>query len=169
MSWLDRFREAFAESKVETTHDGWDALQVPPSRWFDACRWLREEAGCNFLASLTAVHYLDDGYFAVVAHLYPVELDGRAIGDRKVVLRTRVDDEPEAALDSVASLWPTAAWHEREVWDMFGIGFRGHPDLRRILMVEGFDGHPLRKDFVDQKPNLGVSVETLAKDAASKR
>ena len=56
-------------------------------------------------------------------------------------------DESEARVDSLTSLWPGADWLEREVWDMFGIDFKGHPDLRRILMYEGFDGHPLRKDY----------------------
>ena len=57
------------------------------------------------------------------------------------------DEETDAAADSLASLWPGADWLEREVWDMFGVDFRGHPDLKRILMYEGFDGHPLRKDY----------------------
>ena len=56
-------------------------------------------------------------------------------------------DESDAEVDSLAALWPCANWLEREVWDMFGIRFRGHPDLKRILMYDGFDGHPLRKDY----------------------
>ena len=60
-------------------------------------------------------------------------------------------EESDAEVDSLASLWPGANWLEREVWDMFGVRFRGHPDLKRILMYEGFEGHPLRKDYPVKK------------------
>jgi NADH-quinone oxidoreductase subunit C len=78
--------------------------------------------------------------FAVVYHFFSTAHKHR--------LRLVVPvEEADAAVDSLASLWPGANWLEREVWDMFGIVFRGHPDLRRILMYEGFEGHPLRKDY----------------------
>src|SRR5262249_38651640 len=78
--------------------------------------------------------------FTVVYHFYSTTLKHR--------LRLVVPvEEADAEVDSIASLWPAANWLEREVWDMFGITFRGHPDLRRILMYDGFDGHPLRKDY----------------------
>ena len=60
-------------------------------------------------------------------------------------------EEPEAEIDSVAGLWPSANWMEREVWDLYGVRFRGHPDLRRILLYEEFEGHPLRKDYPKEK------------------
>jgi NADH-quinone oxidoreductase subunit C len=81
-----------------------------------------------------------DARFAVVYHYFSLPLKHR--------LRIEVPldgDEPE--LDSLTPLWACANWLEREVWDMFGIRFRGHPDLRRILMYDGFAGHPLRKDY----------------------
>ncbi|MEE2777305.1 MAG: NADH-quinone oxidoreductase subunit C [Acidobacteriota bacterium] len=82
--------------------------------------------------------------FAVVYHFYSMTHKHR--------LRMTVPvPELNAEVDSVASLWPAANWLEREVWDMFGIGFRGHPDLRRILMYDGFVGHPLRKDYPVKK------------------
>jgi NADH-quinone oxidoreductase subunit C len=78
--------------------------------------------------------------FAVVYHFYSMTLKHR--------LRLVVPVEEDVAeLDSLTSLWPGANWLEREVWDMFGITFRGHPDLKRILMYEEFEGHPLRKDY----------------------
>jgi NADH-quinone oxidoreductase subunit C len=82
--------------------------------------------------------------FAVVYHFYSITLKHR--------LRLVVPVEEDVAeLDSLTSLWPGANWLEREVWDMFGITFRGHPDLKRILMYEEFEGHPLRKDYPVKK------------------
>ena len=82
----------------------------------------------------------DGGRFAVVYHLYSTEHKHRL---RLVVsVEEGVED-----LDSVTTLWPVADWLEREAWDMFGVSFRGHPNLKRILMYDGFEGHPLRKDY----------------------
>ena len=86
----------------------------------------------------------DQSRFAVVYHFFSVAHKHRL---RLVVLV----EETAAEVDSLTSLWPGANWLEREVWDMFGIDFHGHPDLKRILMYEGFEGHPLRKDFPVKK------------------
>jgi NADH:ubiquinone oxidoreductase 27 kD subunit len=157
---------AFPAVELSTTKDGWPVATVPRDQYAGLCRWLKEK-GLNFLASLTAVHYLDDGEMHVVLHLYRIDARGKM--DSRLVLKVKLPDAVGEELPSVASIWPAAEWHEREVFDMFGIRFTGHPDLRRILMEADYEAHPLRKDFVDRKPNLGVSRETLAKDAASKR
>jgi NADH-quinone oxidoreductase subunit C len=82
--------------------------------------------------------------FAVVYHFYSLTHKHR--------LRLLVPlDEADAEVDTLTSLWAAANWLEREVWDMFGIRFRGHPDLKRILMYEEFEGHPLRKDYPVKK------------------
>ena len=82
--------------------------------------------------------------FTVVYHFYSTTHKHR--------LRLVVPvDESVAEVDSLTPLWPAANWLEREVWDMFGIRFRGHPDLKRILMYDGFEGHPLRKDYAVKK------------------
>lgn len=159
-------RERFEGLELAESVDGWPVATVPREAWKDACTWARER-GLNFLASLTAVHYVDDGEMHIVAHLYRITRDGRM--HERLVLKTVLPDAIGESLPSVGSIWPTALWHEREVYDMFGVRFDGHPDLRRILMEADYDAHPLRKDFVDRKPNLGVSRETLAKDAASNR
>ena len=78
--------------------------------------------------------------FAVVYHFYSLKYKHRA----RLVVPV---EESEAELDSLTALWAGANWLEREVWDMFGIRFQGHPDLKRILMYEEFEGHPLRKDY----------------------
>ncbi len=86
----------------------------------------------------------DQSRFTVVYHFFSIAHKHR--------LRLVVPvDEADAEVDSLTSLWPGANWLEREVWDMFGIRFRGHPDLKRILMYEGFEGHPLRKDYPVKK------------------
>ena len=96
----------------------------------------------NFLMDLTAVDYLNrkDNRFEVVYHFYSLKHNDR--------LRVKVPvSEEDCAIDSVSSLWKTANWYEREVWDLYGIKFNDHPDMRRILLYEEFKGHPLRKDY----------------------
>ncbi len=98
------------------------------------------------VVALTAVDYLkfpgrEDGpRFEVVYHLYSLTHNHR------LRLKVRVDED-DASAPSVVALWPIANWLEREAWDMFGVRFEGHPDLRRLLMYEEFVGHPLRKDY----------------------
>lgn len=96
----------------------------------------------NFLTDLTAVDYLGkkEPRFEVVYHLYSL--------GKKQRLRVKVPvPEGDPTVESLVSLWQGANWLEREVWDLFGIKFSGHPDLRRILLYEEFQGHPLRKDY----------------------
>jgi NADH-quinone oxidoreductase subunit C len=95
----------------------------------------------DMLLDITAVDYpTREPRFDVVYHLLSLPFN------RRLRIKVRVgEDNPQ--LDSVTSLWGSANWLEREVWDMFGIGFSGHPDLKRILLYEEFQGHPLRKDY----------------------
>ncbi len=103
-----------------------------------------EKSKCNLLVDITAVDWLErKPRFDVVYHLYSIPLKHR------IRVKIRVNDtEP---VESVSDLWKGANWLEREVYDMFGIRFRNHPDLRRILMYDEFEGHPLRKDYPLQK------------------
>ena len=98
----------------------------------------------NLLTDLTAVDYLHweekEIRFEAIYNLFSLAKNHR------LFIKARVP-EMDPTIDSVASLWPAANWYEREIWDMFGIRFKGHPDLKRILMYEGFEGHPLRKDY----------------------
>lgn len=95
----------------------------------------------NFLMDLTAVDYpKDEARFEIVYHFYSLKHNHR------IRIKARVaEDDP--TIDSLCDLWPSANWYEREVWDMFGVKFNNHPNLKRILMYEGFVGHPLRKDY----------------------
>ncbi|MCF6150350.1 MAG: NADH-quinone oxidoreductase subunit C [Candidatus Kuenenia sp.] len=100
-----------------------------------------QELDCNYLSDLCGVDKIKtDGIFEVVYHLYSIQKKHRV--RLKVPLPS---DNP--TISTVTTIWNTANWHERETYDMFGIQFQGHPDLRKILMPEDFEGHPLRKDY----------------------
>jgi len=115
-------------------------LDVPPARWVDALSAGRDRLGCTFFDWLSAVDELDDGY-SVVAHLWSVEA---RFG---ILVRTRIPNTA-AALPTATGVFAGAAWHERETAEMFGIDFPGHPHLVPLLLPDGFEGHPLRKEFV---------------------
>jgi NADH-quinone oxidoreductase subunit C/D len=114
---------------------------IASERLADVARHLRDALGYDYLSSVTAVDYAQDGYFEVVYHVYSIERGGPAL-----VFRARAD-AGDPVLPSLVSVWPGADFQEREAWDLMGVRFDGHPDLRRILMWEGFEGHPLRKDW----------------------
>jgi NADH-quinone oxidoreductase subunit C len=117
-------------------------VDVPPDQWPDAVRAARDdpELACDFFDWLSAVDELEEGY-GVVAHLWSTT------HRHGVLLRTRVPREAPA-LPSVVELFPGAAWHERETYEMFGVDFPGHPGLVPLLLPPEFEGHPLRKEFV---------------------
>jgi NADH-quinone oxidoreductase subunit C len=134
---------------VEETHarHGDATARVARQRVVPVMRFLREDPETRFemLADLTAVDYLGETpRFEVVYHLYSLEKNQR------LRIKARVPED-DCAIDSIVAVWPAANWLEREVWDMYGIRFRGHPDLRRLLLYEEFQGHPLRKDYAKEK------------------
>lgn len=124
--------------------DGWVDLHVDPQKVQEVAFRLRDELKINYLSSLAAVDWKDEG-FEVVYHILELGTP------RRIVMRARVPRD-DASLPTVVPVWPTANWHEREAWDLMGVHFEGHPDLRRILMREDWVGHPLRKDYVDERP-----------------
>ncbi|HEX7744587.1 MAG TPA: NADH-quinone oxidoreductase subunit C, partial [Micromonosporaceae bacterium] len=115
---------------------------VPPAQWRAALTVARDDAelGCDFFDWLSAVDELADG-FSLVAHVWSTR------HRHGLLLRTRVAREA-AEVPSVVDVFPGAAWHERETYEMFGISFVGHPDLKPLLLPPQFEGHPLRKEFV---------------------
>ncbi|WP_441245565.1 NADH-quinone oxidoreductase subunit C [Kitasatospora sp. McL0602] len=117
-------------------------VDVPAEHWVEALTTARDALGLRYFDWLSAVDELADG-FSVAAHL--AEL--RAPGVRHLLLRTRVPRE-KAALASAVGVYAGAGWHERETHEMFGIDFTGHPHLITLLLPDGFEGHPLRKEFV---------------------
>ena len=117
-------------------------------RLAEICRFLKVEKDIklDYLVDVTAVDWLPrTPRFDVVYHLYSMKHGSP--------LRLKVPlEEGDASLPSVAGVWRTADWHERETFDMFGITFEGHPDMRRILMPDDWEGYPLRKDYPLQGP-----------------
>jgi NADH-quinone oxidoreductase subunit C len=111
------------------------------NRIAEVCKVCKAELGFDYLVDITSVdHYGEDPRWTVVYELY-------SLAHRCYLrLKTGVGEEL-SRLPTVTGVWRTANWHEREIYDMMGIGFDGHPDLRRILMWEGYPYHPLRKDF----------------------
>jgi NADH-quinone oxidoreductase subunit C len=108
----------------------------------DVCRLLNESPGLEFdyLVDLTAVDYLD--YFELVYRLASIK------HNHGLVLKARCHDREQPSLPSVTCIWKGADLQEREVYDLMGIRFDGHPDMKRIFLWEGFQGHPLRRDFL---------------------
>ena len=102
------------------------------------------ELAFNYLVSLTSVDYID--YFEVVYRLVSMR------HNHSVVIKTRAFEREEPAVPSVVSVWLGADFQEREVYDLMGVRFQGHPNLKRIMLWEGFEGHPLRKDFILNRP-----------------
>jgi NADH-quinone oxidoreductase subunit C len=119
-------------------------LVVQAADLFETLRTLRREFGFDMLVDVTAIDLLEypdaTDRFAVVYSLLSIDRNER------LIVKTFVND-PDPTLPSAVSIWGGANWLEREVYDMFGISFEGHPDLRRILMPEGFVAYPLRKDY----------------------
>jgi NADH-quinone oxidoreductase subunit C len=120
---------------------GETALTVKREEILEICRFCKESLGFDYLLDITSVdNFGDEPRFEVV-----YELSSIATNEHLRLKLTVSEDEP--FVDTVSGIWPTANWHEREIYDMMGISFTGHPDLRRILMWEGYPYYPLRKDF----------------------
>jgi NADH-quinone oxidoreductase subunit C len=111
---------------------------------FGLLSYLRDERGFDLLVDITCVDYLN--YRDAQDRFGLVYLLANTATSERITLRTFVN-EPDPSVPSAVPLWAGANWMEREVWDMFGIRFQGHPDLRRILLPEEFTAHPLRKDY----------------------
>jgi NADH-quinone oxidoreductase subunit C len=119
---------------------GQNYLVVEPSIVHELLTILRDEERFDYCVDVTAVHYPQrEKQFDLLWILYSFERNER--------MRVKILITDGEAVPSVVSLWPTANWLEREVYDMFGIRFDGHPDLKRILLPDGWKGHPLRKDY----------------------
>jgi NADH-quinone oxidoreductase subunit C len=156
-------RESFGETTIV----------VAPARIVDACLHLRDELGFDLLLDITATDYLGwgeagvSGYYGTAGgrdlndpmtqgyshspepkpKRFSLSYHLLRVTDDSARVRVQVWLDDGQAVESVVAVWPTADWHEREAWDMMGIPFENHPNLRRILMEDDWEGHPLRKDY----------------------
>ena len=138
-----KLREKFGELVAEPTEFRGETTVVvsDAERIGEICAFAKAELGFNYLVDLSTVdNYGDDPRFTVVYELYGYT------HRQHLRIKTSVSEE-KSELPTVTNVWRTADWHEREAYDMMGVRFRGHPDLRRILMWEGYPYFPLRKDF----------------------
>ena len=140
---VKRLKKTFGESVIEATEFlGQLSIRIARPRIVEVCEGLKadSETPFNYLSDLTCVHYPDnrEAPFEVVYNLYSISKNER--------VRLKVNTSGEG-VESVTSVWPVADWLEREVYDLFGVVFHNHPDLRRILLPPDWDGHPLRKDY----------------------
>ena len=119
------------------------SVQVDRERIVEVCDYLKqsEATQLDYLSDLTCVHYPDRGAtpFEVIYNLFSINLNER--------IRLKVQTDDTAGVASVTGVWPAANWLEREVYDLFGVPFHGHPDLRRLLLPPDWEGHPMRKDY----------------------
>jgi NADH-quinone oxidoreductase subunit C len=134
-----RIGEHFADAVTEVTDD---AVIVKSEALFQVAEYLKTnpDFDLNYLTHITAVDYFD--YFEIIYQLTSLN------NNHSLLLKTRCYDRDKPVVPSVVGLWRGADFQEREIYDLMGIRFEGHPNLKRIVMWDGFDGHPLRKDYL---------------------
>ncbi|MDB5319025.1 MAG: NADH-quinone oxidoreductase subunit [Phycisphaerales bacterium] len=150
----DRFGNKILSARPDDKHP---RVHIEAANWREVAEFLRHDPALKFdwLANLSGVDYVADKQFCVVYDLWSFDHDHRFAVK---VYAPRSDD---THFPSCVDLWPTAEWHEREAFDLLGIFFDGHPDLRRILLADDWEGFPLRKDYVFPREYHGIpgSVE----------
>ena len=139
---LDLLSKSFGEKiQNETEFRGETSFTIAAGDLHEMAKFCRDELSFDYLLDITSIdNFGEDPRFEIVYHLYSMP---HGVHLR---LKLRVLEEL-VAVDTISDIWPTANWHEREAYDMMGIKFTGHPDLRRILMWDGYPFFPLRKDF----------------------
>jgi NADH-quinone oxidoreductase subunit C len=149
---VEKYKSQYGSGLDAQSYLGQNYFAVDRSLIPDILRLLRDEEQFDYCVDITAVHYPQrEKQFDVVWILYSFS--------RKERVRVKTQIADGASISSSVSIWATANWLEREVYDMFGIQFDGHPDLKRILLPDGWKGHPLRKDYgILQQDNEWVQI-----------
>jgi NADH-quinone oxidoreductase subunit C len=143
MSWADRVFEAIGAMPVEQPGQADSVVvEISPDRWQETAMIARDRLGCGFFDWLSAVDALDQGFELQLRVAAP------SVGFVETLLVCTTVPRDAAEVGCICDAYAGAAWHERETYEMFGIDFVGHQDLRPLLLPDGFEGHPLRKDFV---------------------
>lgn len=156
-----RLQDQYAAAVTSFAADALDPFMlVKPDSIVEMCRFLHDDPDLAFdcLTNMSGVDFLKEDYIQVVLHLYSYS------HRHAIVIKVNVSRE-EPSMPSVEAIWKAANWLEREIYDLLGVVFTGHPDLRRLLMPEDWIGHPLRKDFVEPEEYHGISTrrESLLK------
>lgn len=149
---IEKVKEKYANEIIEANTEVMQPfIRVSKDGLIAVCKFLNydDELLFDYLMCLSGVDWKEN--LEVVYHLYSMTYN------HKIVLKVNVSKE-QPRVPSVSGIWATANWHEREAYDLFGIIFEGHPDLRRILLPEDWEGHPLRKDYVPQKQYKGIDL-----------
>lgn len=157
----DKIINEFGLDAVEIIEEGLQpTLLVNSDILKKLCFWLRDHADYyyDFLANITAVDYHPDNKFALVYNLTSIPFQKQLTLKVNIANERNFDDLPE--VDSVSAVWRTADWHEREAFDLMGIYFKDHPDLRRILLPDDWEGFPLRKDYKEADSYHGISIKS---------
>ncbi len=152
----DRLLELIPESEAEVIEAkaGKPWIQVNPQTWAETAKFLRDDSELRFntLMCLSGLHYPDHELLGVAYHLHSTE-NGLQTAIKVLIA------ESDTEIPSVEKIWKTADWHEREAYDMFGIRFKNHPNMSRILCPDDWEGYPLRKDYVPQTSYMGITTE----------
>ncbi|HUJ81039.1 MAG TPA: NADH-quinone oxidoreductase subunit C [Candidatus Acidoferrales bacterium] len=156
---VQRLKARFGAAIIEPTIDRKQAIVlVVAAQWLEISKYCRDEEKFDYLADITAVDWPKrEKRFDLVANLYSFAKNER--------LRLKAHLGENETVSTVVNVWPTANWLEREIFDMFGIRFDGHPDLRRMLLPEEWVGHPLRKDYDILKQDEAWVKENLGIDS----
>ncbi len=159
---IKRLGRKFRKKVLDTSDRlGMDTALIDKGALREIIQYLRddEKMQYNFLRELTCVDYLHrEPRFEIVYILYSMSRK------QQVVIKVAVSED-DTTVDSIFDLYGNANWGEREVWDMYGIKFKGHPEMRRILMYEEFEGHPLRKDYRKQDSQPRMELRAQERDA----
>jgi len=126
------------------------AIFIRGESLLEVARFLKESLDLDYLTSITAVDYID--HFELVYLLTSLE------NNHSIILKTRCDERENPGVPSVVSLWRGADFQEREIYDLMGITFEGHPNMKRLFLWDGFQGHPLRKDYILEVPGGGKAT-----------
>jgi NADH-quinone oxidoreductase subunit C/D len=143
---ISHLKERFPEAVSSDTREGYGGVIVDKSQLLNVAQYVRDTLGFDYLSSVTGVDYLGEGNHSTDDHLETVYHAYRTTGGSALVFKAQTDRE-SAKIPSLTSVWKGADFQEREAYDMYGINFEGHPNLKRILLWDGFAGFPLRKDW----------------------
>jgi NADH-quinone oxidoreductase subunit C len=153
---FEELKIAFSNDFNLNTENSQPFIEVPSNLIASVCNFLAENPSFyfDFLNCVSAIdNGLDKGTISVFYHITSIPFSN------SVVLKCEVSRELSTYIDSVSGTWKTAEWHEREIFDFFGLKFNQHPDLRRILLPADWEGHPMRKDYQEQEKYHGIKVK----------